>query len=54
METENAWIRFMKSGKVSDYLTFVDSCKENKISDGQSNSFYNRGTCNKGNECRGE
>lgn len=51
---ENAWIRFMKSGKVSDYLTFVDSCKENKISDGQSNSFYNRGTCNKGNECRGE
>ncbi len=54
METENAWLTFMKSGKVSDYLNFVDSFKENKISERNGNSFYNRGLSDKGNERGGE
>ncbi len=54
METENAWFRFMKSGKVDDYLNFVETHKENKISERNGDSFYNRGACNKGNECGGE
>ena len=51
---ENEWLKFIKSGSVADYLKYVDSCKENKISDGVTNTFYNRGFSNKGNENRGE
>ncbi|MBR7133901.1 MAG: hypothetical protein IKD04_10270 [Clostridia bacterium] len=54
MDTDKSWIRFIKSGKVADYLNYVNSCKENEISDGITNTVYNRGLGNKGNERGGE
>ncbi len=54
METDKTWLRFIKSGKVSDYLEFVNTCKEKNISGGYGDTVYNRGISNKGNEGRGE
>lgn len=54
METDKNWIKFIKSGKVADYLNFVNSCKENELSGGYGNTVYNRGACNKRNEGGGE
>ena len=54
METDKNWIRFIKSGKIADYLNFVNSCKENELSGGYGNTVYNRGACNKRNEGWGE
>ncbi len=47
---DDNWTRFIKSGKVEDYLTYVNSCKEQEIG-GNTNSFYNTRLGNKGNEC---
>jgi hypothetical protein len=54
MIPEKQWMNFLKSGSVADYLSYVNSCKENNISDGFTDTLHHRGTCNKGNECRGE
>jgi hypothetical protein len=54
MDTDKSWIKFMKSGSVADYLTYVNSCKEKNIFDGATNTIHNCGLGNKGNECRGE
>lgn len=54
MESDKNWIRFIKSGKVDDYLKFVNSFKENELSGEFGDTLHNRGTCNKGNERGGE
>ena len=54
MENEIYWNRFIKSGKVADYLEFVNSCKENELSGRYGDTVYDRGSCYKGNEGRGE
>ena len=47
------WNKFIKSGKVEDYLSYVNSCKEQEIS-GNTNSFYNTRLGNKGTERGGK
>lgn len=54
MDTQKSWNRFIKSGKVGDYLAFVNSCKEKEISEGCSNEIYNTSLGYKGNANRGE
>ena len=54
METEKNWIRFIKSGKVNDYLSYVNSCKEKEINGGFWDTVHHRGLGNKGNERGGE
>lgn len=54
MENENLWNDFLKSGSVSDYLTFVNLRKENEVSGRESVPLYNRGFGDKGNERGGE
>jgi hypothetical protein len=54
MESEKNWLRFIKSGKVNDYLSYVNSCKENEINGGFRDTVHHRGLGNKGNECGGE
>ena len=54
MESDKCWMRFIKSGKVADYLEFVNSCKENELSGRYGDTVYNRGSCYKGNEGGGE
>ncbi|MBQ2286326.1 MAG: hypothetical protein U0K18_04385 [Acutalibacteraceae bacterium] len=54
MKTDNFWNDFLKSGRIDDYLTFVNSRKENGTSERDCKSFYNRGTGDKGNESGGE
>ena len=51
---DKEWQRFIESGSVKDYLNYVNSCKENGISDRITNTVHDRGIGNKGNECRGE
>ncbi len=50
METEKSWEKFLQSGSINDYLTFVNSRKENEIIEGIRDAFYNRGIGDKGNE----
>ena len=50
MEENNKWLEFAKSGKISDYLNYVNSCKGSEINGGECNPFYDRSARNKGNE----
>ena len=50
MEIEKSWEKFMRSGSVNHYLSFVNSRKEHEISEGNRDALYNRGFGNKGNE----
>lgn len=54
MDTQKLWNRFIKSGKIGDYLVFVNSCKEKEIIEGCSNKVYNQSFGYKGNGNRGE
>ena len=54
MENENLWNNFLKSGSISDYLTFASLRKENEVSGRESVPLYNRGFSDKGNERGGE
>jgi hypothetical protein len=51
LENDKNWIKFIKSGKVADYLQFVNSVKEKDLRDGTANTVYNRGFSNKRDEC---
>ena len=44
MEAEKNWLKFVISGKVSDYLKYSESIKKQNISEGNANAFYNRGS----------
>ena len=54
MEMDKNWIKFIKSGKVADYLQFVNSVKEKDLRDGTTNTVYNPRISYKGNERGGE
>lgn len=54
MQTENAWSRFQKSGKVTDYLYFVNVKNGGENSDRTGQPLYHKSACDKGNENRGE
>lgn len=54
MENENLWNNFLKSGSISDYLTFLSTRKEKELSGRESVPFYNGGSGDKGNERGGE
>lgn len=54
MHTDKNWIKFIKSGKIADYLQFVNSAKENDLRDGVANTVYNGRLGNQGNERGGE
>ena len=51
---DSNWTRFIKTGKVEDYLKYVNSCKEQEIIGGNTADFYNTRLSDKGTECRGE
>ena len=50
MEINENWKRFIDSGKIADYLEFVNSFKENEACGRYGYAVYNRGACDKGNE----
>ncbi len=54
MQTDNAWLRFQKSGKVTDYLYFVNVKNGGEKSERTGQPLYHKSTCDKGNENRGE
>ncbi len=54
MEINNLWSRFQKSGKVTDYLYFVNNIKGGEEGGTNGKPLYNRSSCDKGNENRGE
>ena len=54
MMTDENWTKFIQSGKVTDYLEYVNSSKENGNTGGNTNSVYRTGVSNKGNERGGE
>lgn len=54
MKNEKAWKKFLFSGKVEDYLNFVNSHREKELSEGIGNAFYDRSIGYKGNEDRRE
>ncbi len=54
MEIKDLWHRFVESGKVTDYLYFLDFCRESEDIGRTRLPLYDRSTCNKGNEDRGE
>lgn len=54
MELEKSWIKFIRSGSVADYLSYVNSCKEKEIIDSTTNTIHHAGSCNKGNGCGGK
>ncbi len=54
MEKEKSWLKFLTSGKVEDYLTYVNSCKGSEILGTGNNPFHDRGVGYKAGECGGE
>lgn len=54
MEEINLWTRFEKSGKITDYLYFLNSFRAGEKVDGTGEPFHNGGSCDKRNEDRGE
>ena len=42
MEKEKSWLKFVISGKVSDYLKYTEMCRKENISEGSLNAFYDR------------
>ena len=50
MEQNEYWNKFIRSGKISDYINYVNSCKENGILERNDNTFYDSGPNNKGTE----
>ena len=51
MKENKSWLKFKRSGKISDYLDFINSCKGSETIGRSSDPLYNRSTCDKGNEC---
>ena len=54
MQPQKDWLKFVITGRVDEYLRFVDSCRRNDISEGNSYAFYNRCPSNKREEDRRE
>ena len=54
MQPQKDWLKFVITGRVDDYLRFVDSCRRYDISEGNSYAFYNRCSGNKRDEDRRE
>ena len=50
MEDNRSWLKFKRSGKVSDYLDYVNSSRGSETIGRDSNPLYNRSACDKGNE----
>ena len=42
MDRQKNWLKFVISGKVSDYLNYAEACRKEEISEGSTNAFYNR------------
>ena len=51
---ENNWLKFKNSGKIADYLNYVNSCKGSENVGGKRNPLHDRSACNTGNERGGE
>ena len=54
MDREKSWLKFIISGKVSDYLNYAEACRKEEISEGSTNAFYNRSSDYKRDEGRGK
>ena len=54
METQENWLKFVISGRVDDYLKYVDSCHKQNISEGSADAFYNRSSGYKRDERGGK
>ena len=54
MESQKNWLKFIISGRVDDYLKFVNSCRKHNIREDNTNAFYDRRPSYKGDEGRRE
>lgn len=54
MDSNTVWQKFILSGRVEDYLKYVDSCRHDILSGGDKNAFFNGRACHKGEEHRGK
>ncbi|MGI6279329.1 MAG: hypothetical protein ACOYJS_02055 [Acutalibacteraceae bacterium] len=50
MVTDEKWAKFTKSGKIEDYLEYVNSSKENGNTGGNTSTIYHSRVGNQGNE----
>ena len=51
MEKEKSWLKFVISGKFTDYLKYAEACRKQNICEGSANAFYNRSSDYKRDEC---
>lgn len=54
VDSEKSWTKFIQTGKVNDYLAYVNSCRENELIEGNYNKLQNRRFGGKRNDSRGE
>lgn len=52
MESDKNWLKFIISGRVDDYLNYINFCKSKSITEGEAYGHHNRRPCDKGNEHR--
>lgn len=52
MKSQENWLKFVISGRVEDYLDFVNSCRSEEIDHGGRNSLHNRCIGDKGDGYR--
>lgn len=50
MNVEEKWFKFIISGKVDDYLKFIDARRSDYLDRGEHDSLHNGCTCNQRNE----
>ena len=54
MDEEKYWLKFLKGGRVEDYLNFSAARQKRELSEGGFHAVYNRGVGNQGIKCGGE
>ena len=54
MNRQEAWLRFVISGEIKDYMAYTNARQMEEKSYAGENSFYNRRSCDTGAECRGK
>lgn len=50
MSIEEKWFKFVISGKVDDYLNYINACRLDSSDRGEHDSIHNGRTCNQRNE----
>ena len=53
MNHNKLWLKFLISGNPKDYLKYKNNIKQQQLYGGENAAYYDRWTCDKGNEYKG-